>query len=88
MEIKTLYMDCADIYDRETAHDCLSRSLELPEYYGRNLDALYDCLTEMPPCRIVLKNVSSLRAIGDYGYAILEVLSDAAGDRADFVIYE
>ena len=38
------------------------------------------CTTASPSCRHA--------AIGDYGYAILEVLSDAAGDRADFVIYE
>ena len=33
--------------DRDDLHDYLSRKLEFPYYYGRNLDALYDCLTEI-----------------------------------------
>ena len=28
-------------------HDYLMSVLNLPEYYGKNLDALYDCLCEM-----------------------------------------
>lgn len=29
-------------------HVYLAWALDLPEYYGGNLDALYDCLCEMP----------------------------------------
>ena len=36
-----------DIYTKGALHDLLSEQLELPEYYGRNLDALMDCLTDM-----------------------------------------
>ena len=28
-------------------HDYLIKKLDLPDYYGRNLDALYDCLTSI-----------------------------------------
>ena len=28
-------------------HDYLKKELNLPDYYGNNFDALYDCLTEM-----------------------------------------
>lgn len=31
----------------ENFHAYLKKELDLPEYYGENLDALYDCLTEM-----------------------------------------
>ena len=31
--------------DRPTVHDLLSEKLAFPEYYGRNLDALYDLLS-------------------------------------------
>lgn len=31
----------------ENCHDYLMEVLDLPAYYGRNLDALYDCLTVM-----------------------------------------
>ncbi len=29
------------------AHDYLKETLGLPDYYGKNLDALFDCLTEI-----------------------------------------
>jgi ribonuclease inhibitor len=28
-------------------HEVLKRDLELPDYYGGNTDALWDCLTDM-----------------------------------------
>ena len=36
---------------RREAHDHLTERLGLPEYYGRNLDGLYDLLTEPLPVR-------------------------------------
>ena len=32
---------------KDEVHDYLAELLDLPEHYGRNLDALRDCLTEM-----------------------------------------
>lgn len=32
---------------REKSHEYLKEKLDLPDYYGKNLDALYDCLTEI-----------------------------------------
>ncbi len=29
----------------EAVHDRFAQALPLPEWYGRNLDALFDCLT-------------------------------------------
>ena len=40
---------------KEKGHDYLIEALDLPGYYGKNLDALYDCLTEME-CDIELIN--------------------------------
>ena len=31
----------------EQGHDYLSEALNFPDYYGKNLDALYDCLCEI-----------------------------------------
>lgn len=32
---------------KEYSHEYLIKTLDLPDYYGRNLDALYDCLTDI-----------------------------------------
>lgn len=59
------------------AHDYLAQTLNFPDYYGRNLDALYDCLTEMSDLQIEIINSSEA-----YGYydKVLKVLKDALSD--------
>lgn len=32
---------------KKEGHDYLKEVLNFPDYYGKNLDALYDCLTEI-----------------------------------------
>ena len=44
----------AQLKDKELLHDVLAQQLELPEYYGRNLDALHDCLTQLQDVELVL----------------------------------
>lgn len=39
----------------ERGHDYLMEVLDLPDYYGKNLDALYDCLCEIN-CDVELIN--------------------------------
>lgn len=39
-------VDLSGVSDRKGLHDRIQEALPLPKYYGRNLDALYDALTE------------------------------------------
>ena len=39
-------IDLTGIGNRSELHDRLQEALPLPVWYGRNLDAFYDCLTE------------------------------------------
>ena len=32
---------------KKEGHDYIKEALNFPDYYGKNLDALYDCLTEI-----------------------------------------
>ena len=59
---KTEYrIDLANVTDGEALHDALAAALPLPEYYGRNLDAFYDVLTEFGGSwRIVFRNADSV----------------------------
>lgn len=64
-------------------HSYLHQALELPEYYGTNLDALYDCLTEISEETelIVPAKVESDEYLGWYGKQLLQVMQDAAAEN-------
>lgn len=50
----------ADLASPEQAHEILAERLRFPVYYGKNLDALADCLSEVAtPTRIVLRHSTS-----------------------------
>ncbi|MBQ2654242.1 MAG: barstar family protein [Methanobrevibacter sp.] len=44
---------------KERGHDYIAEALNFPDYYGKNLDALYDCLCEIS-CEIELINASAV----------------------------
>ena len=82
-ERETVVLDGEKMISRREAHDHLTERLGLPEYYGRNLDGLYDLLTERQgPTRIVIRQGDTLLSwLGDYGKALIQTLLDA--DRAN-----
>ena len=66
---------------KKQGHDYLIEVLNLPDYYGKNLDALYDCLCEMS---LEIQLVNSC----DVDKDILDTFKDAAleNDFLDFKI--
>ncbi len=55
--MKEIILDCAQITDEVQLHQALFNALSLPEWYGHNLDALFDCLTELEEeTHLILKN--------------------------------
>ncbi len=40
-------IDCSKITDKVQLHKALAEALDFPNWYGNNLDALYDCLTDL-----------------------------------------
>ena len=80
-----LVLDGAQIPDRAALHHALAEGLRLPEWYGGNLDALYDCLTEIAqPTEIEIGNMRALEAaLGGYALAFGRALSDAEGENAN-----
>ena len=59
--MKIVVIDGRKMTDRETAHTYLKRKLELPEFYGKNLDALFDCLCEMTNVQIILTYIPEMK---------------------------
>lgn len=45
--MKKILLDLNLIKNREQLHDYLALTMDFPDYYGRNLDALYDMLTDI-----------------------------------------
>lgn len=59
-------------------HNYLANQLRLPAWYGRNLDALYDCLTELgTDVTLVLINWPKTGTTGRFW----QVFRDAAGEN-------
>jgi len=83
MEIRDYAIDCRRLTDKAAAHAYLKTVFAFPDYYGGNLDALYDCLWELPPCRIWMTHPWALAQLGDYGPKLLQTFIDAAADRTD-----
>lgn len=54
----TITINCGAINTMSEFHEMISHELDFPDWYGNNLDALYDCLTDITEdCSIVLTNV-------------------------------
>lgn len=81
--MKECILECAAIHSRVELHEALASGLELPDYYGRNLDALADCLSEIgEPTRLTLRNWQLLDdRLGDYAGKFVYVLHTAAEEN-------
>jgi len=71
-------LDGSKMLSRETAHDELQRALSLPEYYGRNLDALWDCVSAIEGEIVLQHSGIMLASLGLYGKKIVTVFEEAA----------
>ena len=75
--MRTIKLDLNKMTSLPALHNYLHKALELPEYYGMNLDALHDCLTEL----VISAQVKDEKYLGWYGAQLLEVLQDAAEEN-------
>ena len=69
-------IDCTGVSSRADLHQVFAEALSFPEYYGKNLDALFDCLTGMSGT-IRLINWEK-NGMGIYAAAVRKVLEAAA----------
>ncbi len=78
--MREIIIDGLKIKSRGELHSAHRVALGFPEYYGNNLDALYDCLTDLfEDSRIVIKNYGALKdSLGAYAFAYRRTVCDAA----------
>ena len=79
--METIQLDGARLCRRQEAMELLGQMLALPEWWGRNLDALHDCLTELGrPVRLELCHCALMRE-SRFGLRLLRVLEDSAAEN-------
>jgi ribonuclease inhibitor len=73
-------IDGSKITTHEDLHKVLAEALELPEHYGRNLDALWDCLTGWVDTPIVIvwnHYATTVAVLGEHAENAAKVFDNA-----------
>ena len=73
--MKEILINCAGVSSMAQMHDILARELNFPGWYGRNLDALHDCLTGI--CEDTRITVLHFPALPFPAAGLLRVLRDS-----------
>jgi ribonuclease inhibitor len=78
--MRNIRLNGAVMVDKEAAHAYLKCKLALPEHYGNNLDALWDCLsTDFSPKIITVRHPEAImKNLGSYGEALIGLFLEAA----------
>lgn len=91
--MKKVLLDLRNVETTEQVHDILVQQFDFPSYYGRNLDALHDLLTEITEdtCIGVFApempgEPSEKRDIDRYLYKIKFVMRDAEEENSHLCV--
>ena len=84
--MKYVFLDGEKIGNNASLHAAFAEALEFPDYYGKNLDALHDLLTELrEPVTVIAVNTEALRAhISRRWNGFLRLMNDLAEEMDGF----
>lgn len=91
--VRNIYLDFSKCTTRRELHEELAAKFAFPEYYGHNLDALWDCLTDLDSEDITVKIMETPDSatveddVLSYFLLILKVFSEASETMEDFRCY-
>ncbi|MDD3337260.1 MAG: barstar family protein [Lachnospiraceae bacterium] len=71
------------LQEERAAQDMLKQLFDFPPYYGKNLDAFYDALSELTEDTVVYLDMECDGEIilSDYAARVMQVLQDAAEEN-------
>lgn len=85
--MRLVLLDGARMRDKASFHEALKAAFGFPDYYGRNLDALHDCLSEQRDVQVCFSDHRAmLEKLGEYGQTALEILMEASKAQARFFV--
>ena len=87
--MREVVFDSSHVERLDQLHSELARIFDFPDYYGANLDALYDCLSAdvALPLRIIWKNYNITRLkLGKDAEKLLKVMKDFAKEEPNFTL--
>lgn len=86
--MKEITIDCRGFVPRSDLHRAFADALDFPDYYGNNLDALHDCLTDISEeTRIFLVNwADAEERLGSYARSAKRAILDAAIENQNLAI--
>ena len=83
-----LYAYCADATTKQQVLACIAQAFHFPRHFGKNLDALSDCLTDLPykagPQPGFLVVIEQLPNTPKFDREARETLLDVFRDAADY----
>lgn len=85
--MKTTILNGKRMRYNKSTHDYLKRKLQFPDYYGNNLDSLWDLLTTISdPIEIILLNSQTLyENLGEYGVELVTVFVEAMDENPNLI---
>ena len=87
-DYKDLYvMDFTNVKYYLEMHEVIRKGLDFPDYYGRNWDAFWDCLTNMygNPINIKIIGIEVIeRKFGNAAEMMLEILKEFKCEEDEF----
>lgn len=92
--MKEIILNGSKFVDIQTTHQILKKVFEFPDYYGKNLDAFWDCITDHAiDClhdgteKIIWKDFSvSQKNLGEEANVLLQLLQEANEKYGGFII--
>lgn len=84
-----VFLEGKELTSEAKTHEVLKEKLELPDYYGENLNALWDCLTGWVslPLKVVWNNFDfSKKQLGNFADELLQLFLEAKDEIDGFEI--
>ena len=84
--MRNILLDTAAVTSIRDLHSLLKEAFSFPSWYGNNLDALFDCLTDLGEETVLtlLGTEHLAQSLGPRWSAFADTLSDAAAQNPRF----